>query len=90
MFYYGRGLLPVDFNDFFGKIRDAHSYDTRLASKIKSYALSLPRTNYGKFNIRLIGPKTWNSINDNLKILPLKTFKIKLKCHLLGVMADGY
>ena len=33
------------------------------------------KTNYGIFNIRFQGAKVWNNIRDDIKLLPLKSFK---------------
>ena len=35
------------------------------------------------FNIRFRGAKVWNDISDDIKLLPLKTFKKNLKLILL-------
>ena len=40
-------------NEFFKSINKVHQYQTKLASKISNY-LPEPRTNYGKFNIRVL------------------------------------
>ena len=43
-------------------------YNTRSASKL-NYSLPLVRTNYGKFNIKFVGAKVWNSLDVDLKHL---------------------
>jgi hypothetical protein len=48
-------------------INRVHQYNTRLACK-KSYYLPKIRTNYGKFNIRFVGVKIWNSVQDDFEI----------------------
>ena len=65
MYDYKNGNLPDNFNDF-SSISARHNYETRLATK---NTLSIPqvRTNYGKFNIRFIGPKMWNLVDELLK-----------------------
>jgi hypothetical protein len=47
--------------------------------------LSLPkvRTNFDKFNIRFVGPKTWNEIDETFKNCNKYKFKKKLKNNLL-------
>ena len=42
------------------------------------------RTNYGKFNIRFIGTKMWNSIQDDLKSKSRTCFKKQLKFSLIS------
>ena len=67
---------------FFTKVKERHSYNTRLASK-SSLSLSRVRTNYGKFNIRFSGAKVWNSIDEQIKKLSKARFKKELKNSLL-------
>ena len=85
MHQYNNGNLPDNFNDFFTSVSNKHQYRTQLASK---YTFSLPqaRTNYGKFNIRFIGPKTWNAIEEIFKSLSRVSSKRKLKRQII----DGY
>ena len=54
MYDHKNGNLP---DNFFSSVSARHNYETRLATK---NMLSIPqvRTNYRKFNIRFIGPKT--------------------------------
>ena len=82
MYEYYSGNLPSVFDSFFTKVKERHSYNTRLASKS---SLSLPRvrTNYGKFNIRFSGAKVWNSIDEQIKKLSKARFKKELKNSLL-------
>ena len=77
MYKYHTKSLPLVFNyDFFTPI------STRLASKPTCY-LPFTRTNHGKFNITYNGVKIWNQTDNNLKNLPKKKFKEKLKQHFL-------
>ena len=48
-----------------------HTYNTRLAAR-QTYSLPSARTNYGKFSLRFIGAKIWNTIPDDKK--NVKTF----------------
>jgi hypothetical protein len=82
MFDYHTGSLPDTFQNVFLPISQKHSYNTRLASR-SSYSLPKIRTNYGKFNIRFAGPKTWNDIKEDLKSLGKSKFKQELKNLLL-------
>jgi len=66
MYDYYSNRLPWIFDNFFKRINKVHQYQTRLASNI-SYYLPKARTNYGKYNIRFLGAKVWNSIDDSLK-----------------------
>ena len=84
MLCFCNGLLPVDFDHFFSEIKCIHVHYTRLASKVITYALPLPRTNYGIFSIRFSRPKVWNSIEESLKILNVKKFKKKFKNQMIS------
>ncbi len=64
-----------------------HQYATRLASK-STFSLPKIRTNYGKFNIKFIGPKTWNDINESLKSFSKLSFKRKLKQQIISGYDD--
>ena len=75
--------LPNAFKDLFKKARNRHAYNTRLASR-QSYSLPSVRTNYGKFNLRFIGAKIWNTISDDIKRMPKHSFKEAIKSNLLN------
>ena len=71
--------MPSAFSNFFTTVSKVHSYNTRLASR-NSFSLPKIRTNYGKFSLRFNGPKTWNSISEDIKSsTSKKLFKSKLK-----------
>ena len=53
-------------------------YNTRLSFK-KSYYLLKARTNYGLFNIRFLGTKTWNNIDETFKLFSFHKYKKRLK-----------
>ena len=76
MYDFHYGILPTSFDTFFLDIK--HSHDTRLASG-SSYSIPKIRTNYGKFNIRFIGAKIWNSLSESVKKLTKIGFKVDLK-----------
>ena len=59
-----------------------HQYNTRLATK-KTYYLPKIRTNYGKFNIRLMGVKIWNDVEDDNKTKSRSCFKTLIITSLL-------
>ena len=64
-------------------VKEVHRYNTRFASK-HSYCIPKAKTNYGKFNIRFIGSKVWNSIQDDLKFKRRTSFKNNLKSALIS------
>ena len=82
MYDYHSGNLPDTFNSFFLPVNQRHKYNTRLASR-SSYCLPRARTNYGKFNIRFIGAKVWNQIDEKMKNESKSKFKKVLKSDLL-------
>ena len=77
MFDYHCNTLPDVFHNFFTQVKSKHNYNTRLATR-DTYYISKIRTNYGKFSLRFQGPKLWNELNDNMKILSRGAFKQKL------------
>ena len=74
--------LPTVFDGFFKNVTEVDQYKTRLAEKNSLYIPKI-RTNYGKFNIRYAGAKTWNSVDNNLKSSNKSYFKSLLKESLL-------
>ena len=44
-----------------------------------TYVTPKARTNYGILNIRFKGVKVWNDLSDEIKLLPVKRFRNKLK-----------
>ena len=63
-------------------VASIHSYNTRLASN-STYYLNTIKTNYGKFNFRFMAVKVWNNLDENIKHLPLKSFKNKVMSNIL-------
>ena len=59
------GKLPQIFDKYFISVNQQHNYNTRHASR-SSYLLPKIRTNYGKFNIRFVGAKVWNLIDEDV------------------------
>ena len=51
-----------------------HHHNTRLSTEL-SCSLPKVRTSYGMYNIRLKGPKIWNSIDKSTKLLKFSVFK---------------
>ena len=82
MYQYHKNLLPKSFNNFFEAVSSKHQYNTRFASRL-TYYINPARTNFGKFNIRFAAAAVWNDLDNNLKQLPLKSFKTKIKQNLI-------
>ena len=82
-------ILPSVFHDFFTPVNRVHQYNTRLASK-DSYYISKVMTNYGKFNIRFVGAKVWNSIQEDFKSKSRKQFKKLLTNHICNTYKDTW
>jgi len=75
-------MLPNYFCVMFVRNLDIHSYSTRQKDDLH---LSGFRTNIGKFTIRALGPRVWNSLDPGLKALPsLHSFKAAYKFLLLS------
>ena len=82
MYNYSNSNIPNAFDSFFTAVNKSHTHNTRLASK-SFFVFPKVRTNYGKFNIRFLGPKIWNEIEESLKTLSFCSFKRELKAHFL-------
>ena len=82
MHSYHNKLLPNHFDEYFVPLSLIHCHSTRLAT---SKNLFLPRVNSssGKCSLKIIGPKVWSSIPDDIKFSTTFTFKWKLMKHLL-------
>ena len=82
MHSYHNKLLPNHFDEYFIPLSSIHYDSTRLAT---SKNLFLPRVNStsAKCSLKLIGPKVWSSIPNDIKYSTTFTFKWKLKKHLL-------
>ena len=81
MFSVHNKVLAAMFQSMFHQNSHVHSYLTRQANH---YKIPYCRTNIMKFSIAYQGPKFWNSLPPTLKAnSSLKTFKAKLKRHLI-------
>ena len=76
MYDFQSGNLPHIFSTFFSSVSQKHGYNIRLASR-STYSLPKVRTNFGKFNIRFIGPKIWNEVDETFKNYKFKINKFK-------------
>ena len=68
-------VLPTSFCNFFKSVKEVHQYNTRFASK-HSYCIPKAKTNYGKFNIRLLDLKDgilFKMIQNSKGVLLLNT-----------------
>ena len=87
MYDFHENNLSSVFHDFFTPVSSVHKYNTRLASK-DSYYISKVRTNYGKFNIRFVGAKVWNSIDESFKSKRCNQFKKLVTSNILNTSLD--
>ena len=85
MYDFRAKLLPAVFKSFFTSVDILHQYNTRLARK-RSYYLPKVGTDYGKFNIRFLGVKIWNSVRED----PKSTSRNFFKRHLTNSILDSY
>ena len=83
MFRHHKNCLPNIFTDYFCKNSAIHNYETRRADKLHS---SYARTDVMKFQIRVYGPKLWNSIDPAIvcKSCNWHSFKKLYKKYLLS------
>ena len=82
MYKFHNRRLPSVFDTFFTQVNKRHNYNTRSASNT-FYTLPKVKTNYRIFNIKLKGPKVWNSIGENLKTFSISKFKESVKSDLV-------
>ena len=77
MFKYEIGLLPNIFDTFFSKNSSIHSYNTRQSNV---YHIHSVRLTFSQFCLRFKGPKLWNNVPENIKLIKnLNMFKKKIK-----------
>lgn len=74
---YINNKLPIAFLNYYKNTSDIHNYYTR--SSAHNLYLTSASTNYGKFSMKFIGVKTWNSIPENTRKLPKYSFKKEIK-----------
>ena len=88
MYDFRENNLPSVFHDFFTPVsRLCTRIHTGLASK-DSYYISKVRTNYSKFNIRFVGAKVWNSIDESFKSKRRNQFKKLVTSNILNTSLD--
>ena len=83
MFRHHKNCLPNIFTDYFCKNSALHNYETRCADKLH---ISYARTDVMTFQIRVYGPKLWNSIDPAIvcKSRNWHSFKKLYKKYLLS------
>ena len=62
------------FQNFFVKVSDMHSYNTRYGSTL-NFHVPRVRSNYGKHTFRFAVTKTWDEIPTKIKTLSYYNFK---------------
>ena len=60
-----------------------HEHHTRLSSK-NNYFIPRKRTDFGKKSFSFVGPKVWQNVPNELKVLNFSQFKRKLKFHFIS------
>ena len=60
-----------------------HKHHTRLSSK-NTYFIPRKRTDFGKKSFSFVGPKVWQIVPNELKLLNFSQFKRKLKFHFIS------
>ena len=60
-----------------------HNHDTRFSSK-SYYFIPRKRTGFGKKSLSFVGPKEWQIVPEELKLLTFDQFKKKLKLHFIS------
>ena len=72
-------------NQIFCLAAQMHKHHTQLSSK-NNYLYFVPRkrTDFGKKSFSFVGPKVWQIVPNELKLLTLSQFKRKLKFHFIS------
>ena len=88
------GYAPLQFNSWFNLNTTIHDHHTRsnvqlqMNNVINTSNLFIPfarTTHYGKKSIKVLGPKIWNEIPNNIRaIKSKKVFSYKLKTYYIA------
>ena len=70
-------------NQTFRLASHIHKHHTSLSSK-GSYFIPRKRTEFGKTSFSFVGPKVWQIVFDDFKLLTFNQFKKKLKFHFVS------
>jgi len=81
------GRIPVNFDQLFTSVSQAHSYATRAATR-GGYVWQMASTVKGKRSLKHLGPKIWDSIDPSLYDISLPAFKRQLKDKLVDEHSD--
>lgn len=82
MFKYFRNVLPSPFKNYLKNLRSEHTYNTRSSNFLRTQKF---RTEIFRKTIKIMGPKEWNKLPENIKLSKsLKQFKNRVKIHLLS------
>jgi len=79
--------IPVNLDDLFTSVSQAHSYATRAATR-GGYIWQLASTVKSKRSPKHLGPKIWDSIDPSLYDIAPTAFKRQLKDKLVNEYSD--
>ena len=82
VYFYKFNLLRKIFNNYFSYAKFCHSRTTRFSLN-NHLTIPLFKSNRTQRSIKYIGPKIWNSISTNLRIMTFNKFKKRYKSVLL-------
>ena len=82
VYFYKFSLLPMIFNNYFLYAKSCHSRTTRFSLN-NQLTIPLFKSNRTQRLIKYVGPKIWNSISNNLRIMTFNKFKKHYKSVLL-------
>ena len=74
VYFHKFNLLPKIFDNYFSYAKSCHSRTTRFSLK-NNLTIPLFKSNRTQRSIKYIGPKIWNSVSHNLKIMTFNKFK---------------
>ena len=77
------GRTPVNFDQSFTPVSQAHSHATRAATR-GGYIWQMASTVEAKRSLKHLGPKIWDSIDPSLYDISLPAFKRQLKDKLIN------
>ena len=83
------GRIPVNFDQLFTPVSQAHSHATRAATQ-GGYIWQMALTVKGKRSLKHLGPKIWDSIDPSLYNISLPAFKRQLKDKLVMNIVIDY
>ena len=78
-----KNKMTLHDNQIFCLATQMHKHHTRLSLK-NNYFIPRKRTDFGKKSFSFVGPKVWQIVPNELKLLPFSQFKRKLKFHFIS------